>query len=243
MSTPSNNSTIQIVSIPHLSPSAPEIPQLVSQYKGLRLSALQLEPSAFSSTYERESQFPYETWVSRVQNPRGKTFVALSARQSQYGSTSAIQVTKNIEEELRELLENEWVGLFTLLGPEVLADEEKREPWMVFLDSGYGERDAGLTGKDGEEVIDVVYMGMGMFVLPTWRARGIGRGFIEAAVNGVREQKGNGWNAIVTAMVEKDNGPARRLYEGCGFDVKNDAVQFNRRGEDSEIVAMAMDIN
>lgn len=238
-----HNEPIQIVQIPQLPPSATDIPHLVSHYKGLRLSALQLNPSAFSSTYAHERQFPYETWVSRVQSTRGKTYIAITKPKSQ---SDVASTENNTEKEVRELLDSKWVGQVALLGPVVLTDEEKREPWMAFLGDGFVERDFGLAGTNGHQV-EVVYMIMGLFVLPAWRAKRIGRRLIEAAVKGAREEKVGTEDkikgSVATAMVEKDNHAARRLYEACGFDVKDGAVQFGRRGEVSEIVAMGIEID
>jgi len=54
-------------------------PQLVSSYKAVRLRALQDTPSAFGSTYARESQFSDEDWLQRSLNlctPRSVGYLA-----------------------------------------------------------------------------------------------------------------------------------------------------------------------
>jgi len=45
------------------------------KYKELRLTALTLNPDAFSSTYERESQFSDETWRVRVNGTEKVNFI------------------------------------------------------------------------------------------------------------------------------------------------------------------------
>lgn len=50
-----------VILIPREFPSPSALKGIVKRYKANRLEALQRDPGAFSSTYERESQFPYET--------------------------------------------------------------------------------------------------------------------------------------------------------------------------------------
>ena len=46
-------------------------PQMALRYKTVRLRALEDSPSAFGSTYLRESQFTEEEWIARAQNLTG----------------------------------------------------------------------------------------------------------------------------------------------------------------------------
>jgi ribosomal protein S18 acetylase RimI-like enzyme len=46
----------------------PITPQLASSYREVRLRALRDTPSAFGSTYQRESQFSAEEWIERAGN-------------------------------------------------------------------------------------------------------------------------------------------------------------------------------
>ena len=149
---------------------------------------------------------------------------------------------------MQDLLNREWIGLLTLLGPEVLSDDEKGEPWMVFLSENYASRDSDIAGiEQSGKKVDLVYMQMGMFVLPLWRGRGVGRGLIRDAIRGAIDEKVDRGEvvgrSILTTMVERENETARRLYEGCGFDVRDDKVRFDRRGEVSEIVAMSREVD
>lgn len=50
-----------VILIPREFPSPSALKGIVERYKANRLEGLQRDPDAFSSTYERESQFPYET--------------------------------------------------------------------------------------------------------------------------------------------------------------------------------------
>ena len=58
----------------------PITPQLVADYKAVRLRALKDSPSAFGSTYQREVQFTDEEWnarAARLQGGRDAGFLAL----------------------------------------------------------------------------------------------------------------------------------------------------------------------
>ncbi|KAL1625383.1 60S ribosomal protein L10A [Diplodia seriata] len=50
---------------------------LVSRQKSFRLFSLTSAPEAFGSTIERELQFTWDTWESRLTNPQATTFVAI----------------------------------------------------------------------------------------------------------------------------------------------------------------------
>jgi hypothetical protein len=66
-----------IVLIPQVFPTLKERDKIVDLYKHLRLAGLKQDPKAFSATYETESEFPYEKWLSRIQNPQARTLIAL----------------------------------------------------------------------------------------------------------------------------------------------------------------------
>ena len=56
-------------------------------------------------------------------------------------------------------------------------------------------------------MLDIVHL------LPQWRGRGLGRVMIEGLI-GFARRRGH---ARIDLLVDLDNQPARRLYEGCGF--------------------------
>lgn len=95
------------------------LPALIERYKTTRLTALQLDPSAFGSNYAREIQFTYETWLSRATNPLAKTFVSVGTSGPE---TSAENVCGSSNDpSIAPLLHEEWVGTITLFGPKVLS--------------------------------------------------------------------------------------------------------------------------
>lgn len=81
-----------------LDPSHAEISTLASKYRDLRLAALKESPTSFSSTFETESAFSIEQWISRITTPGKETFICAT--------------TPHITAE-----ECEWVAQVTLLGP------------------------------------------------------------------------------------------------------------------------------
>ena len=54
-------------------------PQNASIFKAVRLRALQDTPSAFGSTYAKESQFPNSEWVKRASNMNGERSIGFMA--------------------------------------------------------------------------------------------------------------------------------------------------------------------
>lgn len=68
-------------------------PKNVSAFRMLRLWALQDSPSAFGSTYARESQFPEAEWLQRAANMNGETRVGYLAMDnaSPYGIIGAFR--------------------------------------------------------------------------------------------------------------------------------------------------------
>lgn len=55
----------------------------------------------------------------------------------------------------------------------------------------------------------------GMYVLPEYRGRGLGRGLVEAVLDGARSRDGV---ELIQLTVSESNNAARRLYESCGFE-------------------------
>ncbi|KAI8713974.1 N-acetyltransferase domain-containing protein [Fusarium sp. LHS14.1] len=69
----------------HVDRSAPDLSSVADKYRALRLEALQQSPTSFSSTWDIESRFSNDTWVSRIRNSGKETFACVY----QEGQTSA----------------------------------------------------------------------------------------------------------------------------------------------------------
>lgn len=51
------------------------LPEQWREYKNLRLISLQDEPSAFGSSYEKESKFTDEKWKERLRDEKKQNFI------------------------------------------------------------------------------------------------------------------------------------------------------------------------
>ncbi|KAL1983869.1 hypothetical protein VTN96DRAFT_9793 [Rasamsonia emersonii] len=212
---------------------------IVDRFKSNRLQALQLDPDAFGSTYERESQFTYQTWLSRITNPLSKTFVALEHQESSITSEDSASRLCHL------LGNNEWLGTVTVLGPKSLSGGESSlssTPWRLFTRENSSES-PDLTSIKNRHA---VYLIVGMFVSPSRRREGHGRRLVEAALTAAMEES-RGISAsrvIVCLMVEPRNVAARRLYESVGFGIRgsepaDNAVTFPTIGMTWEKELMA----
>jgi GNAT superfamily N-acetyltransferase len=201
---------------PNLSPE--RLSAIVNRYKSNRLEALQLEPSAFSSTYERESQFIYETWLSRATNPLSRIFVALGDRELSPRTTTE----DSDDPTLSRLLGNEWLGTVTMLGPKLLSDKETGSshvmPRIIFTPENSFEPPDLTSIKKGH----AVYLIVSMYVSLNRRRERHGRRLLEAALTAAMEEarKASASRITVCLNVEVGNMAARRLYESVGFGIR-----------------------
>ncbi|RHZ64513.1 hypothetical protein CDV55_106794 [Aspergillus turcosus] len=198
-----------IALIPQVFPTPQELDKIVDQYKHLRLAGLKQDPKAFLSKYETEAEFPYERWVSRIQNPQARTFIALAGDEPVPSSDDA----------LTALLSREWLGTVTIVGPKfaMSCEIDLDAPWKVFT-----EGDRYTTPADNRDVV-AVYMITGMFMLPAWRGRGNGRRLVEAATKYTQGASATE-RTLLVLLVEADNEAARKLYERCGFQKCSEEV-------------------
>jgi len=130
---------------------------------------------------------------------------------------------------VQRLLESEWLGQVTLLGPKALPQEgtETSKPWQVF--SGPNVTEA--PGLKKLQNAHATYLIVGMFVLPHGRRKGHGRRLIERALMTARDQAKGASAARVTVgiIVEPGNHAARRLYEGAGFEIQGEEFGWQCR--------------
>ncbi|KAL1644781.1 60S ribosomal protein L10A [Diplodia intermedia] len=170
---------------------------LVSRQKSFRLFSLTSAPEAFGSTIERELQFTWDTWESRLTNPQATTFVAIPDDPASQGRL-----------DIRQLLQHEWLGQLVLLR---MYQKDRTElsanasPWTAL--------------KDGVMRDDAVphYHFNGMFVVPAARGQGIARKLIEHAI--ASSTPSDAVHAKYTVIVWAKNEPAKRAFETCGFRV------------------------
>ncbi|OJD26317.1 hypothetical protein ACJ73_02303 [Blastomyces percursus] len=181
---------------------------LCQRYKTARLRALKEDPQAFSSTYDKESQFDDSVWAERLQNPQAKTFVTLRAEETGGAESS----------EIEQLSANEWLGMIVLLGPRALPTDgsESKTPWKPFLAASDIDQPLDLaTIADSE----AAYVAFSMFVLAEARRQGLGRKLVQTSVEAARAEAMSmgATRANIGLWAEAQNEAARKLYEGCGF--------------------------
>ncbi|KAL4957607.1 hypothetical protein BDW69DRAFT_155930 [Aspergillus filifer] len=224
---PSHKTADQIIIVPkqpHLSDEE-DLRILVTRHKILRLTGLQTDPEAFTSTYERELDFRAEVWTNRVLNPLGRIFVTLFPASD--SSDLGIRYLGHATGDVRRLLLYPWLGQLTLLGPLLFPATEGAEdkPWELFKDIDYHQaaRDARSI-QSGERVVYVI---VGMYVLPEGRGAGNGQRLLQAAVNAVNEERRRmGVTATISVLVARENPTATRLYERVGFVAQSETVDF-----------------
>ncbi|KKZ64460.1 hypothetical protein EMCG_09554 [[Emmonsia] crescens] len=199
----------RVICVPQNLPSSSSLAQLCQNYKTARLRALKEDPQAFSSTYDRESQFDDATWAERLQNPLSKTFVAIHTEEADGTETS----------DMEQLTRNKWLGMIVLFGPRALPADgsECNTPWKPFLPP------ANLTEAPDPASIagsEAAYVAFSMFVLVEARRQGLGRKLVGASVEAARVEaiSMRASRANIGLWVEANNQSAQRLYEACGFN-------------------------
>lgn len=190
------------------------LPALMERYKTTRLTALQLDPSAFGSNYAREVQFTYETWLSRATNPLGKTFVSV-ATSSDGVSPENVSRSSN-DSSMEHLLHDEWFGTVTLFGPKVLADDVLSAPWTTFTPANSNDPPDLDSIKDRHAVYNIY----GMYVKRSQRREGRGRRLVEAALAAAvaEAMTASATRVTVALEVECQNQAALGLYRSVGFE-------------------------
>lgn len=228
--------------------------EVVNRYKQLRLHGLKVDPQSFSSTYEDESKFEDGVWLSRIQNPVGKTFAAVtdSNPQSEASTTETLVKTDGANDALQRLLRKEWAGIVTLLGPGVFSRPNEgvatglNQPYEVFIQNNKYQIPMTTSELGDLSGAHLVYLVAGMFVSPSGRRRGHGQRLMEAAIAATtKEVRALGGSKVsITLQVESGNLGAQRLYERVGFKVVDEAVGIkNRQGAKLNVVCLELEID
>lgn len=183
------------VHIPPRTPITPEIwDPIVSKQRDLRLTALKLDPSCFSSTYEREIRFEKKDWEARLLPPNVYTLIAIQT----------------------DPLDLDAVPLFDAKGFERLA----RQPWLGNAVLLCNKGDGVALPTIGSHSDSAVFHIEGVYVLPSYRSLGIGSSLIrsckEYAVLWARDHEVDYVKIFVRAY--KANEKAVQLYEKHGFE-------------------------
>ena len=225
--------TYYIVLVPKLTGNDSNIDALAQKFRTFRLSALTKSAAAFASTYEMEIQRGLDQSVERLLAPKAAHFIALRRADETAGPAQEDDVMK-------WLLNDEWVGMNVLLGPEdgdeLSVPAANLDPFRRMTAS---DAPASPPETDGNK--DLHYHMNGMFVDPVTRGSGAGKGLMDAvlhsaAAEGVRLGK----PVRVTLAVYSHNDAAYRLYTKSGFRVVKRAPSVTR--PPSEAIHMQYDV-
>lgn len=162
-----------------------------TKYKQLRLQALSVAPTSFSSTIEIESSLTDTEWVNRLSEHGRETFICV-----------AIPAQNNISNP-QTPDESTWVGQLTLLGPQ--------SPNDFILPKESGQK------KPTEEKDQELWQMLSLFTLPDHRGRGLGKKLCQEALSYLASYKDSPREVWVRLMVKPENHATVSLYRGLGF--------------------------
>lgn len=162
-----------------------------TKYKQLRLEALSVAPTSFSSTYEIESSLTDIEWVNRLSANGRETFIC--ATKPTQNNISHSQIPE----------QSTWIGQLTLLGPQ--------SPEDFILPEESGQKNP-TEEKDQE-----LWQMLSLFTLPDHRGRGLGKKLCQEALSYLASYKDHPRELWVRLMVKPENHATVSLYRGLGF--------------------------
>lgn len=135
---------------------------LARKLRDYKLHALAVDPKAFSLEYSSEASLPISTWESRIVNRSTQIIICIPAQ-----DTSAASEQLYGEERIKFLLNNEWVGIFTMVY------SPARDAWI------FPESQQPTPGADDEETR---WHLTSLFILPSHRGKGLAKKITLAAI-------------------------------------------------------------
>ncbi|PVH96626.1 hypothetical protein DM02DRAFT_617099 [Periconia macrospinosa] len=181
---------------------------LAEKLRKFKLHALLSDPKAFSQNHATESSLPISAWETRVANPDFRIVVCVVADADDRDGAFPSDKNKEAEEEhvVQRLLESEWAGTFTLVGPVPLSS------WLV---PSSGQPQPGAEGAETRWHLT------SLFVLPAHRGCGLASKLTLAAVragSSGHQVAGNvGATTRFRLIVHPKNIEVVKLYEKLGF--------------------------
>lgn len=181
-----------------------ELDALAIKYRKFKLDALKAAPEAFSAEFDSESQLPRSTWLSRITETSTTILICLAKGERTVDHSSA-----NIDSASDALLQGEWTGMFTMVGP-VSRDD------YIWPESGQPE-----PGPEGSETR---WQLTSLFTLPAYRGHGIAKKLTEAAIEvgklasaEMERASGKKVRTRVRLVVHPKNTGVVKMYEKFGF--------------------------
>ncbi|KAH3945494.1 hypothetical protein HBI56_074680 [Parastagonospora nodorum] len=177
---------------------------LATKFRAFKLHALEVAPEAFPAELDSESRLPQSTWLSRIAEPSTTILICVTTEKD-----GDEEPSMSGDKQLRILLDGEWIGMFTMIGP-VSRDD------YIWPESGQPE--PGLEGSETRWQLT------SLFTLPAYRGHGIAKRLIEAAIRFgkvVSDEMGRASERDVQTrirlVVHPDNTGVVKMYEKFGF--------------------------
>lgn len=246
-----------VVPIPKPIPLSTDLEAIVKKYRDLRLHGLKVDPEAFTSLYEDEIQFKYETWQSRVENSIAKTLVAVDPETdqgAQIGDKAHVEKLSSNSAILR-LLRQEWLGIVTIIGPvrfpeqsddATVASVEPQLHTAFIKDRKYQIPGPSTVENDDLSDAHAVFLIVGLFILPQARRRGLAGHLVDVSINYVRKEarRKKASKASISIQVAPTNLAAQGLYERAGFHVSEKAIVMDsQRGGEEHVMGLEMAVD
>ncbi|KAI1807670.1 hypothetical protein F4811DRAFT_549743 [Daldinia bambusicola] len=165
----------------------------LDHYKPFRLAALERDPDAFGSTYDREIRFTDHDWLSRIHNPLVKTFVAV------------------------RLHDKKVLSATSLIGP-MSTPGTASNPFQASSEMG----DVGDHHRNHGrgEASFASFQVTGVYTLPEARRQGLAKTLAKTAIGeAVAYAEQHGKRLELSLIVYTSNSGAISFYESCGFVV------------------------
>lgn len=177
---------------------------LAKKFRQFKLDALQSAPEAFPAEFDTESQLPQSAWLKRI-TERSTTILICVATDTHVDEDTSTHRNR----QLSILLDGEWTGMFTLIGP------VSREDYF-WPESGQPE-----PGPDGSETR---WQLTSLFTMPAYRGCGIAKRLTDAAIDfgklassEMGKVSGRVVRTRIRLVVHPKNIGVVRMYEKFGF--------------------------
>ncbi|KAI1657129.1 hypothetical protein F4813DRAFT_92696 [Daldinia decipiens] len=169
-------------------------------YKPFRLAALEQDPDVFGSTYDREINFSNADWLSRINNPLVKTFVAVRLHDRKVLSATSL------------------IGPMPNSGP-------ASNPFQVSSEMRDGS-DHHHQNQNHGEASSVHFQISGVYTLPEARRQGLAKILAETAIEeAFAYSKQHGKCLALSLVVYTLNDDAILFYKSCGFVVSAEGTR------------------
>lgn len=246
-----------VVPIPRPIPLSIDLEAIVTQYRDLRLHGLKVDPEVFTSLYEDEVQFTYETWESRIKNSIAKTLVAVDPETDQRAHTEdkAHVETLSSKSAIQRLQRQEWLGIVTIIGPVRFPEQSgdatmasvKPQLHTAFIRDRQYQMPSPSTAENNDlGDAHAVFLIVGLFILPQARRKGLAGHLVDASINYVREEarRKKASKASISIQVAPANLAAQGLYKRMGFNVSEKAIVMNcQRGGEEHVMCLEMEVD